>query len=635
VQGCESALQQVAHGCSAPVDFDVVLTEVRQLKREVEQHFLAILREIRSQVHDTDFAAMHQAILENRTQVDYACIFKAISDSRVVVDLSEVIQGVQALHQRHSALQEQIVGMQNAAGVDLSPVLRAIQQNKVEVDLSGITSEVLIVKGQLDRLLAEEGRSKVVDVDFSTVITAIGKHKVDFTEVLKCVRESKTPIDFTEVFKAINHMGETAQPVDLLPVIQEVHKLKNDLSFTKVFDAIGQVASTIRTEVEIGASAALGEIGSKIDFRADFKDIIDELAKVSAKVENLQFRGEENSNSDIKQMLEDNSRMMGNLHQEIQKSEDLAATQSFKVLEAFKNERREMPSQEAASNESVKAAREPVCTEIQAAETVILETNTRYVPNLDLSEVIEEIRTIKKELDFSPVLSGMKGVLAAIGGVAKASDVTGCLEAVAQAGRDEVLRGGLQPILEEIRGHISLVLNAVHESELRRKESASSISSMVVASRGALEDSKMSTSLVLSALENPAGISRPHESFQQDLNVLLDAIRNVDVQVVTALEARFATKDLMAGNWSEVLTKMWDTHQQMSQMSAEHEAAMLEMSRIAGSMNTGRAALAVANSAAHVGHLSATGPMSGASAVLRSSALAVAADASSTSPAPT
>ena len=143
--------------------------------------------------------------------------------------------------------------------------------------------------------------------------------------------------------------------------------------FHKVTETLAQISNTIKSDVGyVPVLKAISDVSTKMDVRCDFKGILHEVGKVGAKVQDCHSRGE----IQVKNTQEEIIRAFADLDIRLQKSDDItnAAAADRPALQAFEQAR--------LAEERKRAS----------------------------AEVMQVIANFKKELDLSPVLSGMEGI---------------------------------------------------------------------------------------------------------------------------------------------------------------------------------------------------------------------------------
>ncbi|CAK0902340.1 unnamed protein product [Prorocentrum cordatum] len=470
-----------------------VLKEVRQSlsenpagasdSRDIREA-LAGLSDIVQQLREDKAAADLSQVLQEVRSV------KQLQEGQPSVDLSPVLDAVRAqagvLQEAYQRLSEKPADASNAPGIreaveGVSEIVKQLRDGQAAVDLSPVLEEVRSLK-QL-----REGQASL---DLSPVLEAVRAQAGVLQEVQQSLSEKPAgALDAPDIREAVaglseilNQLREGQSAVDLSLVLEEVRSLKQlregqpSLDLSPVLEAM-QAQTGVIQEVRQRLSEKPAGASHEPDFREAFaglSGIVKQLREDKAAVDLSPVLEEVRSLKQLRdgQAAVDLSPVLEEVRSLKQLREGQASLDLSPVLEAVRAQTGVLQEvQQSLSEKPAGAPDAPDIREAVAGLSEILNQLREGQSAVDLSLVLEEVRSLKQlregqpSLDLSPVLEAMQAQTGVIQEVrqrlsekpAGASHEPDFREAFAGLSgivkqlREDKAAVDLSPVLEEVR----------------------------------------------------------------------------------------------------------------------------------------------------------------------------------------
>ena len=194
------------------VDFSEVLKAIRENKPELD--LSPLLQVIAAHKPEVALSTVLDAITASKSEVDFSEVLKAIRESRPEPDLSPWLQAIAAHTPEvdRSGVLDAIKA--TSCEVVFSRILRAIHDSKPQVDFSPVL--YAIAGSKSESAVAESSKAAIhskQEIDFAPVLRDIA---ADLSTVRDDIKTSRSDVDFSEVLKA---MRESKPEPDLSPLL--------------------------------------------------------------------------------------------------------------------------------------------------------------------------------------------------------------------------------------------------------------------------------------------------------------------------------------------------------------------------------------------------------------------------------
>ncbi|CAK0902351.1 unnamed protein product [Prorocentrum cordatum] len=520
-----------------------VLKEVRQSlsenpagasdSRDIREA-LAGLSDIVQQLREDKAAADLSQVLQEVRSV------KQLQEGQPSVDLSPVLDAVRAqagvLQEAYQRLSEKPADASNAPGIreaveGVSEIVKQLRDGQAAVDLSPVLEEVRSLK-QL-----REGQASL---DLSPVLEAVRAQAGVLQEVQQSLSEKPAgALDAPDIREAVaglseilNQLREGQSAVDLSLVLEEVRSLKQlregqpSLDLSPVLEAM-QAQTGVIQEVRQRLSEKPAGASHEPDFREAFaglSGIVKQLREDKAAVDLSPVLEEVRSLKQLRdgQAAVDLSPVLEEVRSLKQLREGQASLDLSPVLEAVRAQTGVLQEvQQSLSEKPAGAPDAPDIREAVAGLSEILNQLREGQSAVDLSLVLEEVRSLKQlregqpSLDLSPVLEAMQAQTGVIQEVrqrlSEKPAQAGVLQEVRQRLSEKPAGASVEP---EFREAVKIVKQGVSElvNQLREGKSAVDLSPVLeeVRSLMQLREDKWAVDLS-SALEEVRSLKQSRE----------------------------------------------------------------------------------------------------------------------------
>ncbi|CAK0902346.1 unnamed protein product [Prorocentrum cordatum] len=517
-----------------------VLKEVRQSlsenpagasdSRDIREA-LAGLSDIVQQLREDKAAADLSQVLQEVRSV------KQLQEGQPSVDLSPVLDAVRAqagvLQEAYQRLSEKPADASNAPGIreaveGVSEIVKQLRDGQAAVDLSPVLEEVRSLK-QL-----REGQASL---DLSPVLEAVRAQAGVLQEVQQSLSEKPAgALDAPDIREAVaglseilNQLREGQSAVDLSLVLEEVRSLKQlregqpSLDLSPVLEAM-QAQTGVIQEVRQRLSEKPAGASHEPDFREAFaglSGIVKQLREDKAAVDLSPVLEEVRSLKQLRdgQAAVDLSPVLEEVRSLKQLREGQASLDLSPVLEAVRAQTGVLQEvQQSLSEKPAGAPDAPDIREAVAGLSEILNQLREGQSAVDLSLVLEEVRSLKQlregqpSLDLSPVLEAMQAQTGVIQEVrqrlSEKPAQAGVLQEVRQRLSEKPAGASVEP---EFREAVKIVKQGVSElvNQLREGKSAVDLSPVLEEVRSLKQlregQSSLDLSPVLEAVQALAG----------------------------------------------------------------------------------------------------------------------------------
>ncbi|CAK0902353.1 unnamed protein product [Prorocentrum cordatum] len=536
-----------------------VLKEVRQSlsenpagasdSRDIREA-LAGLSDIVQQLREDKAAADLSQVLQEVRSV------KQLQEGQPSVDLSPVLDAVRAqagvLQEAYQRLSEKPADASNAPGIreaveGVSEIVKQLRDGQAAVDLSPVLEEVRSLK-QL-----REGQASL---DLSPVLEAVRAQAGVLQEVQQSLSEKPAgALDAPDIREAVaglseilNQLREGQSAVDLSLVLEEVRSLKQlregqpSLDLSPVLEAM-QAQTGVIQEVRQRLSEKPAGASHEPDFREAFaglSGIVKQLREDKAAVDLSPVLEEVRSLKQLRdgQAAVDLSPVLEEVRSLKQLREGQASLDLSPVLEAVRAQTGVLQEvQQSLSEKPAGAPDAPDIREAVAGLSEILNQLREGQSAVDLSLVLEEVRSLKQlregqpSLDLSPVLEAMQAQTGVIQEVrqrlSEKPAQAGVLQEVRQRLSEKPAGASVEP---EFREAVKIVKQGVSElvNQLREGKSAVDLSPVLeeVRSLMQLREDKWAVDLS-SALEEVRSLKQSREGQPcLDVSPVMEAVQS-------------------------------------------------------------------------------------------------------------
>jgi len=329
--------------------------------------------------------------------------------------------------------------------VDVGPVLHEINSLGLYVKhtVHEINSVVAALPSRFSEI-AEEIRTVKTEVDFSPVLNK----EIDFTEVIGEIRRIKKEIDFTGLLSQLTKLEVAMKPEPFNNVIEEIRRVKSEIDFTPVLADMQKVKINVNPQSfpEPDYTHLVNEI-HKVKNEIDFSALLDEIQNIEVNVKpgsiHAKILGEiekAKTDVDLSPVLDGVRKIERSLQPGRSCPLDAYFTQLADEVRTMKTEI-DFSRVFSAINDATANVKHPVVQEVRQLQTAVdsrpilkaiheateetrkvksdcsnvfaaiqeLEANIKSIIP-DVVPVINEVRRVKSEIDFSAVLSAIQKI---------------------------------------------------------------------------------------------------------------------------------------------------------------------------------------------------------------------------------
>ncbi|CAE7572798.1 unnamed protein product [Symbiodinium natans] len=412
----------------------------------LEQFWLQMSKQMKQQFDlNTEILRGEMQRFSAEMSANFALLRADVAKRTCDVDFTQVLEAIHAQKQVKLDLDfSTITSAIQANKADLSEVLRAIREHKPDVDFTSVFAAI---------------DAKKVDVDFAPVMAAIDAAKVhvDFSPVLAAIDAKKVDVDFSSVIAAVD---AKKVDIDFSAVLDAIREHKPDIDFSPVIAAID--AKKIDVDLDLSSAVTASSDAAKLD--VDFSEVLQAIREHKPKVDfSPVIAAIDAKKVDVDVDLSSVIASIGARKLDVDFSE---------VLQAIREQK------PAVDLSSVVAAVDAKKVDVDLSE--VLKAINEKKCDVDFTQVLQAIR--EQKLDVSPVLAAIDAKkldvdlsqvkvdvdISAIMTAIEANKPDAHFSEVLQAIRDVTLDVDFSEILKEIRNikvdvDISQVLQTLRE----------------------------------------------------------------------------------------------------------------------------------------------------------------------------